>query len=363
MRGLQIEENAARADDTLRVYRGILLAALTTLALYLCWRLAAPFINAFTWGLALTISCLPLRDRMFARLPRFPATLLIMTLAIVAIAVPVAMVLRQLLQESIKAQSLLRNSIGTSDWQNAIAAHPWVAPLWTWADRQLDLSEIAQKIATAIAGWIAPAVAGSLSMVSQTGAALLAFFFFLRDEETALAAVRRMLPLSPSECDLLFGRVSSAIRSAVYGRLFIGFLQGALGGVIFALVGLPAPIFWGAVMSFLSVLPVLGAFVVWIPACIFLLLSGHWIAGLIVLVWGVAVINPVDNFLYPVLVGAQLGLHPLILFVAFLGGLIAFGPSGLILGPCIVSVAVGFAEVWRTRHDTAIDALSEKCRG
>ena len=111
-------------------------------------------------------------------------------------------------------------------------------------------------------------------------------------------------------------------------------------------------------MSFFSVLPVLGAFVVWIPACVFLLVSGHWIAALCVAIWGVAIINPVDNLLYPMLVGARLGLHPLILFIAFVGGLMVFGPSGLILGPCIVAVAVGLADVWQARNAAALESAA-----
>jgi predicted PurR-regulated permease PerM len=346
-------EDAKQGDGTLRVLRAVALAVLTVLAIYLCWKLAAPFINAFTWGFTLTLVCAPLRKWLFSRLPKLPATVLIMALVVIAIAVPLTVFLRQLLQESLKAQSLLRSSIQADGWRSAISANRWLGPLWTWADQQLDLSEIAQQIAAAIARWAAPAVAHSVGVISQTGAALLVFFFLLRDEETILAGVGRMLPLSLSETDRLFALISSAARTAVYGRVCIGFLQGFLGGVIFAVVGLPAPVFWGAIMSFLSVLPFLGAFVVWVPASAFLLLSGHWISALIVLVWGLAVIHPIDNFLYPILVGARLGMHPLVLFIAFVGGLIAFGPAGLILGPCIIAFTIGLAEVWQGRQTAA----------
>lgn len=323
------------------------------LAVYLCWMLFAPFLHAFTWGFTLAVVCAPLRKWLFARLPRLPATVLIMALVIVVIAVPLTFILRQLLQESLKAQSLVLNSMHAGGWRGTIATNRWLGPLWTWADQQLDLSQIAQQVAAAIARWIAPAVARSVGVISQTGAALLAFFFFLRDEEIVLAGVGRALPLSPPETGRLFARVSTTIRTAVYGRVFIGFLQGFLGGVIFAIVGLPAPVFWGAIMSFLSVLPFLGAFVVWVPAGIFLLLSGHWISALIVAVWGVVVIHPIDNFLYPTLVGARIGMHPLVLFLAFVGGLIAFGPTGLILGPCIIALTAGLAEVWQKRQSAA----------
>jgi predicted PurR-regulated permease PerM len=350
---MRAAEGETRKDTTLRVLREVALAALTVLAIYLCWKLFAPFLNAFTWGFTLTVVCAPLRKWLFARLPRFPATVLIMALVIVVIAVPLTFVLRQLLQESLKAQSWVVNSVQVDGWRGAIIANRWLGPLWTWADQQLDLSQIGQQMAATIARWIAPAVAHSVSVISQTGAALLAFFFFLRDEETLLASVGRMLPLSPSETDQLFARVSTTIRAAVYGRVFIGFLQGFLGGVIFALVGLPAAVFWGAIMCFLSVLPFLGAFVVWVPASAFLLLSGHWISALILVVWGLAVIHPIDNFLYPILVGARVGMHPLILFLAFVGGLIAFGPTGLILGPIIIALTAGLAEVWQGRQAAA----------
>ena len=259
-------------------------------------------------------------------------------------------VLRQLVQESLKAQSLVQSSMQADGWRGAISGNRWLGPLWNWADRQFDLSLVAQQTAAKIAGWLAPAVAKSLSILSQTGAMLLALFFFLRDGESILAGVGRVLPLSDAEMNKLLARVNTTILAAVYGRVFIGFVQGTLGGLIFALVGLPAAVFWGAVMSFLSILPMLGSFIVWIPACIYLLLTGHWVSAVIVAVWGVAVINPVDNILYPVLVGSRVGLHSLVLFVAFVGGLIAFGPAGLVLGPIVVAVACGLADVWRERQ-------------
>jgi predicted PurR-regulated permease PerM len=347
------EQSVTTVDSTIRVLRALVLAALTALGIYLCWQLIAPFIYAFTWALALAVACAPLRKWLVARLPRTLATLLIVAVVIVVIAVPLSFVLRQLLQESFKAQSLLRSSIQANSWQGALSANRWLGPLWNWADRELDLSQITQWMATGIAGWITPAVARSLRVVSQTGAMLLALFFFLRDQEVILSGVGQVLPLSSHETDHLFSRVSTTIRIAIYGRVLIGFLQGFLGGIIFALVGLPAPVFWGAIMGFLAVLPFLGAFVVWVPAAAYLVLSGHWIAALMLVVWGVLVIHPVDNILYPVLVGARIGMHPLLLFVAFVGGLLAFGPTGLILGPCIIAFTTALAEVWKQRQAEA----------
>ncbi|HVW86065.1 MAG TPA: AI-2E family transporter [Bryobacteraceae bacterium] len=344
-----LEENTPPETRLFSVFRAVSLAALTALAMYLCWRMTAPFLNAFTWAFALTVASAPLRGYFFARMPRVPATLLIMTIVILVVAVPVALVSRQLFQESLRAQQFLQRSIGNGDWRAALAGHHWIAALWTWADQQLDLSQIGQQLAAAMARLVAPAVARSVGVISQAGVALLAFFFFLRDQDHALAGIRRLLPLSAPEIDYLFSRVSSAVRATIYGRVFVGIVQGFLGGVMFAFIGLPAPIFWGAVMAFLSILPVLGAFVVWVPAALFLLAQGHWIRVVILSIWCVVVVHQADNVLYPALVGARLGLHALVLFIAFVGGLMVFGPTGLILGPCIVAVGMGLAEIWQAR--------------
>jgi predicted PurR-regulated permease PerM len=200
-------------------------------------------------------------------------------------------------------------------------------------------------------------LARSVGLISQAGVLLLALFFFLQDEAILLAGARSLLPLSPGETDALIARVSATVRATVYGRLVIGIVQGTLGGLIFALVGLPAALFWGTVMMLLSLLPVFGSFLVWVPASLVLVAQGHWIRGIIVAVWGLVIIHPVDNLLYPVLVGERIGLHPLVLFVAFVGGLVVFGPAGLIIGPCLMALAAGISDVWRAR---SIDVAPRK---
>jgi predicted PurR-regulated permease PerM len=190
-------------------------------------------------------------------------------------------------------------------------------------------------------------------VLSQVAAFLFAFFFFVKDQELMIEAIQSRLPLSSSESDYLFGRITDAIHAAVYGRVVIGSLQGFLGGLIFLFVGLPAPLFWGAMMALLSTLPAVGAFLIWAPAAGFLITQGHWVRALVVIAWGMIVIHPVDNVLYPILVGAKLGLHPLLLFVAFVGGLLTFGAPGLILGPAVVALTIGLGETW-TRRSIAV---------
>ena len=330
-------------------FGALALAALTLIAIYLCWLMTAPFLSAFTWAFALAVAFSPVRRWLTSRMPGLAATLLILAALVVAVSLPGALIGHQLLNECLKAQDFLQRSLQGGGWQGAVAARPWIGRFLAWTNSQLDLAQLGQQLAGTMARSIAPLLARSVGLISQAGVILLVLFFFLQDEASLLAGARSLLPLSSGEADALTARVSATVRATVYGRLLIGIVQGALGGMIFALVGLPAALLWGTVMALLSLLPVFGAFLVWVPASLVLVAQGHWIRGIIVAVWGFAIIHPVDNLLYPVLVGEKIGLHPLVLFVAFVGGLVVFGPAGLIIGPCLMSLAAGLAEVWRAR--------------
>jgi predicted PurR-regulated permease PerM len=118
---------------------------------------------------------------------------------------------------------------------------------------------------------------------------------------------------------------------------------------MFWLLGLPGALLWGAVMALLAIVPVLGAFVVWVPAALFLALEGSWGKALVLTGWGAGVVSLIDNLLYPILVGKRLRLHTLPVFIAIVGGILLFGSAGLILGPATLAVTVALVEVWRRR--------------
>lgn len=132
--------------------------------------------------------------------------------------------------------------------------------------------------------------------------------------------------------------MADTIHATVFGTVTVAAVQGLLGGLIFWWLGLPAPILWGAVMALLAIVPVLGAFVVWLPVAIFLAASGHWGQAVILTLWGTVVAGLIDNLLYPILVGKRLRLHTVPVFLAIVGGLAVFGAAGVILGPVILAL-------------------------
>lgn len=327
--------------------RYIVLSALTVLMIYLCWQMVTPFISALTWALALAIASQPLRNRLTARMPATLAALLTIGILIIGLGIPAVLLSHQVVHESIRGQQALRQFLSQDPLKQSLHSYVWVRAAWDWLAPQLDLGFAAQQIATKLGGLVAPLVSGSFLALSELATSIFILFFFFRDQDPILKTLRGLLPLEPSEIDQVLNGIKSAIHAAVYGRLAIGFLQGLLGGLIFWIVGLPAPVFWGCLMALLSILPVVGAFIVWAPAAGLLLVTGAWGQAIGVTLWGVIVIHPVDNILYPVLVGEKLGLHPLVLFIAFVGGLIVFGAPGLILGPAVIAAAIGLVAVWK----------------
>jgi predicted PurR-regulated permease PerM len=139
------------------------------------------------------------------------------------------------------------------------------------------------------------------------------------------------------------------VRASVLGTLLLAALQGLLGGLMFWWLGLPAAMLWGFVMFLLSLLPVVGAAVVWIPAALWLALEGSMVKALLLVVWGGVIVALVDNLLYPTLVGNKLGLHTLAVFVALVGGLFVLGASGLVLGPLALAITVELIAVCKER--------------
>jgi predicted PurR-regulated permease PerM len=147
----------------------------------------------------------------------------------------------------------------------------------------------------------------------------------------------------------MFRKVGDTVYATVCGTLAVSAVQGLLGGLMFWILGLPAPLLWGVIMALLAIVPVLGPFVIWIPAALYLVIQGSMWKALILVVWGVLVVGTSDNLLRPVFVGQRLKIHTLSVFVSVVGGVIAFGASGIVLGPVILAITTELLEVWHRR--------------
>ena len=219
-----------------------------------------------------------------------------------------------------------------------------------------DLPSMMASIATWLSNIGAILVKGSLLQAVEVLITFYLLFYCLRDRLAAKAMIKAWVPLTPPETEQLFRRVGETVHATVYGTLAVAAVQGTLGGLMFWALGLPTPLLWGLVMGLLSIVPVLGAFIVWIPAAILLLLDGSWIRALILAAWGGIVVGGIDNVLRPMFVGNRLRLHTIPAFISIVGGLVLFGAPGFILGPLAATMTVLLVEIWM-RHEASSQTL------
>ena len=326
---------------------GILVCALITL----------PFLGAITWALTLAILFLPLHVRV-ERIVRHPsiAALLSTAIVIVVVVVPAVFVVERLITEAASGIQSLQARAESGELQALLDSHPTLAPLGTWIDRQFDLPSMMATIATWLSNIGATFVKGSLLQVVEVFITFYLLFYFLRDRLAAKAMIKAWLPLTSPETEQLFRRVGETVHATVYGTLAVAAVQGTLGGLMFWVLGLPTPLLWGLVMGLLSIVPVLGAFIVWIPASILLLLDGSWVRALTLAAWGGLVVGSIDNVLRPMFVGNRLRLHTIPAFISIVGGLLLFGAPGFILGPLAATMTMLVVKFW-PHHEASNQTL------
>ena len=326
------------------------LAAILLIGIVLCYLLSIPFIPALVWSLALAIMLEPAHSRMRSLFKSANLAALLATLMIGIIVVgPAIFVIGALLGEAARSASLVAPLIESKTSADALSNYPWLARALQWINAELDLPNLVQAMASALAQWSGTFVRSSFAGVLNFVLTFYFLFYLLRDKDRILAAAQSYLPLTDAEFAQVRTRTVDTIIATIWGTAAVAALQGALGGAMFWWLGLPAPVFWGVLMGLLAVVPFLGAFVIWAPTALYLALAGQYTSALLLAGWGILVVGVVDNLVYPVLVGNRLRLHTVVSFVAVVGGVIVFGPHGLVLGPLVVSLSLTLGEMWRRR--------------
>ena len=329
--------------------RDAALLLLTGVALYLCWLLTRPFLAGIAWALALAVVARPLH-RWFGRWLRpNPAALLSVLAVVVALLAPGALLIQSALEEAGGALTAIGQDFSSVRFHETAERYPFFAKAVDWLAGRFDLNQELKRAAGSLASQSSAVLSGSVRLVTGIVIMLVALFYFLRDYKSLLEYLRRLVPLSQAETDQLFRRVSDTIYATLYGNVVVKLVQGVLGGAMFWVLGLPAPVLCGLAMSLFAMLPVVGTSLIWGPAAIFLLIQGSWVKAVVLTVWGSLVVSLIDNLLYPILIANKLRLHTLGILLSILGGLIAFGLAGIVLGPVILASTVALLEVWRHR--------------
>jgi predicted PurR-regulated permease PerM len=318
------------------------------------WMVLHPMIGPLTWGLTLAVLAMPLHRWLARKLKRETLAAALTTLLVaVAISVPVGLAARSAAKEAAGAAAVVQKAVKDKSWREVIDRNPTLKSITNLLGNVVDPQEQLEKLSEHVPGALYKFLSGSFGLAAGVAIAHLLLFFFLCDCARMLSGMRKLLPLSDEEARGLFKCVADTIHAVLYGTLAVALVQGALGALMFWWLDLPAPILWGCAMAALAIVPVIGTALIWGPAALFLLMGGEPGKALILAAWGGIVIALVDNFIQPMVVKDRMHLHFVPVFLSMLGGLAAFGASGVILGPVLLSVAVAFINIGRSRAGAA----------
>jgi predicted PurR-regulated permease PerM len=329
-------------------------------AVFLVFR---PFLAGLAWASVLAIAIQPLFRRLRRRLAAGRAALLMTVGMAIAFIAPACFLVVRLASECLK----LADRIAAADPAKGLQVMQSAQEFWLGiqnrfpALRGVDAAEtlnsgilnISKQLAV-VAGGLAQNVIAFAGLVVLV---LLALFFLLRDGPWLVAGLRRLSPLDAVTTDRLFEEIRVLTEGSVTATLLIAIVQGILGGVTTAILGLPLPLVWGSAFGFCSLVPVFGTGLAWIPAALWLIVTGQHGKAVAMILVSVLIIGQVDNVIRPALVSGRSRLSFEVSMLSVLGGVIAFGMLGLVLGPVVVVVLTAIVDVYL--HSKESESASE----
>ena len=221
----------------------------------------------------------------------------------------------------------------------------------------MRMGDVVNAMGGFLASSLSNATQGTVAFIAQFLLFLYTLFFLLLDGPKIRDAILRNVPLRHDEKEQMIDRFVSVTRASLKGTVVIGIIQGSMSGVAFAFAGIPNALFWTVLMILLSILPVVGGALVWVPACIILAATGQWLTAVLLAAFCAFVVGSVDNILRPRLVGRDTKMHDLVILFSILGGIITFGPIGFIIGPIIAGLFVTSWSIFDTAYH---DVISEE---
>ena len=345
------ERNATTSDQVTTVlsYGALLLLG------YLVYEITAPFLVPLAWSAVLAIFFYPLHERVGKKLkPNLAAT--VSTLAVTfLLIVPSLVVLFYTTKQAIDAGAKAQIVLQAPDKAVPTQVLDWLKNQLPDSMQDADFSDPVKRGAEKVAGFLAAKVGGLVKNIFafflDLFVLLFALFFMFRDGDDVVRAVRHLLPFDPSIQEDMMHESKELIFASVAVGLLVAAIQGALGGLAFTLAGIGTAIFWGVLMGFFSLVPVVGSALIWVPAALWLAFTGHIGKGLLVAAICGIVAGVADNIVRPLLLRNRTHLNELLLFVSVLGGIEVFGLLGLVAGPTIVAAAMGVFRVYMQHRD------------
>jgi predicted PurR-regulated permease PerM len=316
---------------------------------WLTFSVFQPFLTPLIWAAVVVILLLPWHHRLERRMSKPIAASVSTIVATGILVVPTLLVMIAFLQQAVSALSTI--ALGTFVSQVAWLNHAWEwlaahLPGRTAADLPDLLREGVRRLTTALAGELGGVVRHIVIFLFDVVITIIAMFYFFRDADAIMRWVRRSLPLGEEQRESMIAQAHDLVFVTVASTLAGAGVTGLVGGLTFWVLGLHAAVFWGVVMAFFALLPVLGAWMVWIPAAGWLVAQGQTGRAIALLViCGVAILL-IDNVMRPMMISGHAELNGLLVLVGVLGGISVFGMIGVVLGPVVIAIAAGLLQAY-----------------
>lgn len=348
---------------------GYFLIVLVLTSLYLMYGLIKPFLHTVIIAIVIAASFSPLYHRILTRINNRPkiASAAVIGILVVCFAIPVTVFISGLIPQAIDSIRAVNDWLRNTDF-DLLTQQSSITPAIQWLQAKLpfidpieldikhNITLFSKTVGQSIISLATSALGDTVTFFFHFLLMLLMIFFLLKDGRKMLAAVKYLCPMREEQEDNIINTLRQVSRSVLVGGLLVSVLQGIVGGMGLAIVGIPA-LFWGTVMGFCSLIPVIGTGLVWLPACLYLFIVGEWQSSLFLLVWCALPVAAIDSFLRPYFMRDSARVSVFFIFMSILGGIKAFGMLGILYGPLILSFTMVMLTIYGEEFS---DVLGEK---
>ena len=334
----------------------IVLIGLAVVFVLLTLVLLSPFLTPIFFAIVLAIAFSPLYQSVHAKVKNPSlASLTTVFMIFLLVLLPMVLVAANVVREGRHLyQGVSEASVQEGGWMALLSSYvdapvAWIAERTGAAAPSIKniLAARVQNMTESMGRWVGSLAGNFAATLGRFVIMLFTLFFVFREGTDFRDSILAWLPLPARRVDALLKAVTNAIIANVYGIAAVGIAQGILTGIGFLMTGLPSSLLWGMIAAFASLIPLVGAALVWVPGAIVLFAGGAWVKGLILLAWGVLVVSMSDNIIRPLVLSGRSNLNTLPIFFALLGGVQLFGFAGLFAGPVIFSVTASLLKILR----------------
>jgi predicted PurR-regulated permease PerM len=342
-------EPVASEQSTQKRLGTVLFYGIVAILAYFAFLVFQPFLPALCWAIIIVVVSYPIYLWLARRFRPTVAALICTAGVTLLLIVPALLVMAAFVRQGVQAVQHIQVQIanGHYDWVNRV----WLELQSRFADNDATslgtvLSRYADNAAAYVAARLGTLLKNTALFLFHLSVTLLAMFYLYRDGPSFMARVRELLPFESLHSDRMIREANDLIFASVVSSLVAAAAHGILGGLAFGLAGITAPVFWGVMMGFFSLVPVVGSALIWAPAAISLIAEGHITAGILVALFCSVVVGLVDNVLRPWVISGRAEMGGLVVFISVLGGISVFGLLGVVVGPIIVATGASLLDLY-----------------